>query len=191
MWCFSDVQWRSASAEGLLGSGIAYIAKTATYAPPAGGRGAGVVGFGAPSSNSDLPPFALAALPLIGQWASTGIRNAAEGMAINGALVGIGGLIDMGAEALLTEEGSAATDVSQVKFGSNANQAYHTFRHVEEAGIDTRAAENAIRNDLAGKGASLPQGRTTGQVYVQGRILQYNAYKFLDGTINVGRITVH
>jgi len=67
----------------------------------------------------------------------------------------------------------------------------HTFRHVEEAGIDTQAAENAIRNDLAGKGASLPQGRTTGQVYVQGRVLQYNAYKFLDGTINVGRITVH
>jgi hypothetical protein len=133
----------------------------------------------------------LEALPLVGNWASTGIRNAAENMAINGALVGIGGLIDMGAEALLTEEGSAATDVSQVKFGSNSNQAYHTFRHVEEAGIDTQAAENAIRNDLAGKRASLPQGRTTGQVYVQGRVLQYNAYKFPDGTINVGRITVH
>ena len=162
-----------------------------SYAPYSGGSGTGVIGFGALGSGSDLSPFALEALPLAGSWASTGIRNAALGMALNGALVGVGGLIDMGAEALLTEEESAATDVSQVKFGSNANQAYHTFRHVEEAGIDTQAAENAIRNDLAGKGFSLPQGRTTGQVYVQGRVLQYNAYKFPDGTINVGRITVH
>jgi RHS repeat-associated protein len=88
-------------------------------------------------------------------------------------------------------EGSTATGASAVKFGNNANQSYHTFRHVEEAGIDKQAAESAIRNDLAGKGASLPQGLTKGQVSVQGKVLQYNAYKLPDGIINVGRITVH
>jgi len=87
--------------------------------------------------------------------------------------------------------GVAEAGAGQVKFGNNANQSYHTFRHVEEAGIDKQAAENAITNDLAGKQASLPQGLTTGQVNVEGRVLRYSAYKFPDGTINVGRITVH
>ena len=39
--------------------------------------------------------------------------------------------------------------------------------------------------------ASLPQGLTTGQANVRGKVLQYNAYKLPDGTINVGPITVH
>lgn len=68
--------------------------------------GAGVIGLGAPASSSDLNPFALEALPLAGQWASTGIKSAATNIAINGALVGIGRLIGMGAEALATTESS-------------------------------------------------------------------------------------
>lgn len=79
---------------------------------------------------------------------------------------------------------------STVVFGNNPNQDYHTFRHVEEAGIDKNAAEQAIRQDLAGKESSLPQGLTKGQVSVGGKTLEYNAYKLPDGTINVGRITV-
>jgi hypothetical protein len=43
---------------------------------------------------------------------------------------------------------------------------------------------------LAGREDALPQGLTKGQVNVGGRLLEYNAYKLPDGTINVGRITV-
>jgi hypothetical protein len=44
---------------------------------------------------------------------------------------------------------------------------------------------------MAGKEQSLPQGLTKGQVNLEGKTLEYNAYKLPDGTINVGRITVH
>ncbi|MGH9574109.1 MAG: hypothetical protein ACRD40_11340 [Candidatus Acidiferrales bacterium] len=78
----------------------------------------------------------------------------------------------------------------KVRFGNNANQEYHTFRHVEEEGISRAAAEEAIRGDLAAKEATLPEGLTKGEVNISGRILDYNAFKLPDGTINVGRITV-
>jgi hypothetical protein len=80
--------------------------------------------------------------------------------------------------------------VGGIRFGNNPNQEYHTFRHLEEAGIDKQAAADAITKDLSGKAESLPQGLTKGQVNVGGRTLDYNAYKLPDGTINVGRITV-
>ena len=80
--------------------------------------------------------------------------------------------------------------VGGVRFGNNPDQERHAFRHVEEAGIDKTAAEDAIRNDLAGKERALPQGLTKGQVTVAGKTLEYHAYKMPDGTINVGRITV-
>jgi RHS repeat-associated protein len=85
----------------------------------------------------------------------------------------------------------AAGQAAAVIFGSNPNQDYHTFRHVQDAGIDKNAAEQAIRQDLAGKESSLPQGLTKGRVNVGGKTLEYNAYKLPNGTINVGRITVH
>jgi len=72
-----------------------------SYAPYSGGSGTGVIGFGAPASSSDLPPLALDALPLIGQWASTGIKTAAVDMALNGALIGAGRLIELGVDSLL------------------------------------------------------------------------------------------
>jgi hypothetical protein len=50
--------------------------------------------------------------------------------------------------------------------------------------------EEAVRDALAGKEDALPQGLTKGEVNVGGRTLDYHAYKFPDGTINVGRITV-
>jgi RHS repeat-associated protein len=79
---------------------------------------------------------------------------------------------------------------AMVRFGNNPNQDYHTFRHVEEAGIDKSEAEDAIRGDLADKAESLPKGQYNGRVNVGGKTLDYSAYKLPDGTINVGRITV-
>ncbi len=79
---------------------------------------------------------------------------------------------------------------SVVRFGNDPNQDYHAFRHIEEEGLSKADVENAIRNDLAGREDSLPQGLTNGQVTVNGKTLDYSAYKLPDGTINVGRITV-
>ncbi len=80
--------------------------------------------------------------------------------------------------------------IGGIRFGNNPNQDYHTFRHVEDAGISKDAAAEAIQKDLAGKAESLPQGLNKGTVNVGGKTLDYNAYKLPDGTINVGRITV-
>ncbi|HET7215934.1 MAG TPA: RHS repeat-associated core domain-containing protein [Terriglobia bacterium] len=78
-----------------------------SYAPYSGGSGAGVIGFGAPASSSDLSPFALEALPLTGSWASAGIRNAAITMGINGALVGVDVLLQAGVDTLTASEEAA------------------------------------------------------------------------------------
>jgi hypothetical protein len=75
-----------------------------------------------------------------------------------------------------------------IRFGNNANQERHAFRHLEEKGISRQSAESAIRNDLASQ--HLSPGQNLGSVNVNGKTLQYNAYKLQDGTINVGRITV-
>ena len=44
--------------------------------------------------------------------------------------------------------------------------------------------------DLAGIADDLPSGLSRRPVTVNGQELIYNAYKFGDGSINVGRITV-
>lgn len=144
----------------------------------------------------------------IGAFAGVGIFDEAtvpSGAAIGGGLLGgygaiKGGQVGYAAGQALCSTGtgsggggssaSGRGSGSKVRFGNNANQEYHTFRHVEEAGINKQAAEDAIRSDLAGKEDSLPQGLTNGQVQVGGRVLDYVAYKLSDGTMNVGRITV-
>ena len=78
----------------------------------------------------------------------------------------------------------------KVRFGKNANQEYHAFRHVKRAGINKKAAENAIRTDIASKEINLKPGQNIGSVNIDGKTLEYNAFKLPDGTINVGRITV-
>ena len=87
--------------------------------------------------------------------------------------------------AWLASGGAAAS----IRFGQTANQVYHAFRHVQEAGVEIQAAKDAITNDILSKG-TLPPGLTTGTVNVAGKLLTYNAYKLADGTINVGRVTV-
>ena len=84
---------------------------------------------------------------------------------------------------------TAAGETGAIQFGKGANQVYHALRHLKEEGVNVQAAKDAILNDIAAKGA-LPQGLTTGTVNVGGRVLNYNAYKLADGTINVGSIRV-
>ena len=80
-------------------------------------------------------------------------------------------------------------DKDKVRFGKNANQESHAFRHVDEAGLDRGAVRDSIKQDLSKVGDSLKEGLYNGRVNVNGTQVDYAAYKFPDGTINVGRIT--
>ena len=76
-----------------------------------------------------------------------------------------------------------------ISFGKNENQVHHTFRHIDEAGLNRGEVSQAIRQDL-GTTNKLPQGLNRGTIQVQDKVLEYRAFKFNDGTVNVGRITI-
>ena len=76
-----------------------------------------------------------------------------------------------------------------VTFGRVANQVSHTFRHIDAAGLDRIAVQNAVRSDLYRLGNALPANPYNGQVIVNGMRIDYVAYALEDGTLNVGRIT--
>jgi hypothetical protein len=122
------------------------------------------------------------------------IINEFAKQAVYGAVGGIAGrLVGVGIDAILAARAvraAVAAEVEAIRFGKDANQVYHAFRHLQEAGVSVQAAKEAILSDIALKG-SLPSGLSTGTVNVGGRNLIYNAYKLADGTINVGRITVN
>jgi hypothetical protein len=75
-----------------------------------------------------------------------------------------------------------------VQFGGNDNQVYHTFRHIDELGLNRTDVSNAIRADIGNMKVS-PGQNVTGNVSISGTPLEYRAYGLSDGTINVGRIT--
>lgn len=77
-----------------------------------------------------------------------------------------------------------------IVFGRNANQAYHTFRKVDAAGLDRAAVQSAIEADLLPKVGQIVGGQPFNQVInVGGRSLRYTAY-LVDDWVNVGRIDV-
>jgi len=76
----------------------------------------------------------------------------------------------------------------QVRFGKDKNQRSHTFRYVVDAGLDSLAVQQAIERDL--KLIPLLDGLNKGKLEHSGKVLHYHAFKFPDGTINVGRITI-
>lgn len=75
-----------------------------------------------------------------------------------------------------------------VRFGSNENQRLHTFRYVLDAGLDRLAVEVAIERDL--RLIPLLAGLNKGKLEYSGKLLLYHAFKFPDGNVNVGRITI-
>ena len=79
---------------------------------------------------------------------------------------------------------------SSIQFGRTENQVYHTFRHVEAAGLDRGLTAQAITKDLASIGKNLPYGLLNRTVAVGDAKVTYSAFKLKDGTINVGRITL-
>ncbi len=77
-----------------------------------------------------------------------------------------------------------------IRFGNNGNQILHAFRHTDDAGLDRESVENAVRGDLISRFDKLQDGLNYGHVIVDGQNLDYNAYKFSNGDVNVGRITI-
>lgn len=77
-----------------------------------------------------------------------------------------------------------------IRFGANANQEYHTFRHIEALGLSREAVQAEVIGDLASKAAKMQPGQTiSGIILVNGQRLQYNAHRLENGTINIGRIS--
>jgi RHS repeat-associated protein len=77
-----------------------------------------------------------------------------------------------------------------VRFGNDARQLSHAMRHLAPAGLDSAAVQAAIQADLSANAAAIQAGLNIRHVTVAGQELQYNAYLFEDGIINVGRINL-
>ncbi|AJG22983.1 hemagglutinin repeat-containing protein [Cupriavidus basilensis] len=78
----------------------------------------------------------------------------------------------------------------KIGFGNNANQTYHTFRHIDDVGLDRVAVQTKIGGRLSSLAPVLPSGPYNGTVLVNGKTVDFVAFKGGDGKINVGRITV-
>lgn len=94
----------------------------------------------------------------------------------------------------VSSSGGTATpppdDEDKVVFGENANQIYHTWRHVDKLGLNRRDVESVVRSDMNKNLSNLKSGQVyNGNVTVNGQQLQYTAFRRPDGIINIGRIT--
>lgn len=76
-------------------------------------------------------------------------------------------------------------DPDTVSFGRNANQQHHTWRHIDEIGMDRTRVQNSVLDDIP---ADLPSGPHRRRITVDGVELEYRIFKFDDGTFNVGTI---
>ncbi|MGL5784630.1 MAG: hypothetical protein ACRCYZ_04105 [Alphaproteobacteria bacterium] len=77
-----------------------------------------------------------------------------------------------------------------IQFGRVENQIKHTFRHVEAAGLNKDIIRNAIQKNLLKIADKLPSGHYNGSVAIKNKTIQYSAFKFDSGVVNVGRITL-
>ena len=76
-----------------------------------------------------------------------------------------------------------------IQFGGNANQVYHTYRHIDQLGLDRNIVKQAVQRDAAKKiGQVIPGKHLNSVIKVEGRTLQYTIYKLPNGTYNIGRI---
>lgn len=80
----------------------------------------------------------------------------------------------------------------EVRFGTNANQVSHAFRHIKGAGFSRVEVEAAIRADLTVSRATaqLQVGETMNMsTVVRGTRLDYVIHRVSDTFVNIGRIT--
>ena len=78
-----------------------------------------------------------------------------------------------------------------VQFGNNPNQVYHTFRHVDDMGLNRNMVRSSVINDLKRIG-NIPVGKPVNRIInVSGDKLQYTVFKRLENgeyIYNIGRI---
>jgi YD repeat-containing protein len=82
-------------------------------------------------------------------------------------------------------------DTSEVNFGKNDNQLYHTFRYLDKEGIPRQPVIDAIRNDIAeNSGVQLVVGGDGESFYitVNGRLIEYSSYRLSSTEVRVGSI---
>lgn len=71
-------------------------------------------------------------------------------------------------------DGGGDDEGDKARFGKDANQESHAFRHVDKAGLDRRAVRGAIKEDLSKVGNSLKNGPYNGRVNVNGTQVDLN-----------------
>lgn len=78
----------------------------------------------------------------------------------------------------------------EITYGRNTNSEYHTFRHTFNAGYSISEIKSAVNSSMKPLLRSgFPEGvNFKGTVVVDGVKIKYNAWKFNDGTWNIGSI---
>ena len=78
-----------------------------------------------------------------------------------------------------------------ITFGKNANQIFHTFRHIEAAGLSKEVVKKAVRKSVKQSASLIKTGKSFNKtITVGGKQIRYSAYKLPSGEINVGRIVI-
>ena len=86
--------------------------------------------------------------------------------------------------------GSGVASSLTVRFGANANQSSHAFRHLAKEGFDLSAVSTAVSTHLSAAGSSMSIGQTQSfTITVGGRAITYVAHRLSQEVFNVGRIT--
>ncbi|MBK9187381.1 MAG: hypothetical protein IPM33_00340 [Phycisphaerales bacterium] len=118
----------------------------------------------------------------------TALADAATVAAWGGAIGGLGGGMSWMASTGSPQALALATSTT-IRFGNNANQVSHAFRHTDALGLSRADVSQAVRSDLLINTGSIVSGSPFNQtISINGVRVQYTAYRLPDGVINVGRI---
>lgn len=116
----------------------------------------------------------------VGRNTSRAAREAAESLKL------ASGNLDEAAAAARTQRHGP---IARIQFGRVQNQVDHAFRHTDQIGLARSDVQAAIRQDLSESANLLQEGLNVRTVRVGDVEVTYNAFRFSDDTINVGRIT--
>jgi RHS repeat-associated protein len=76
-----------------------------------------------------------------------------------------------------------------IHFGRNKNQSFHTWRHVDELGLERGLVEKAVYDHFSTVANKVNSTNSTlSPIMVNGVRLEYAIFKLPDGSFNVGRI---
>ena len=95
----------------------------------------------------------------------------------------------VGNDGVLVHNACEPLGNNSIRFGNDANQVYHAFRHIDAIGLSRSAVQSAVETHLNTVIHEIPMGKPFNQtITVNGIKIQYTAYKLPNGEINVGRI---